>query len=119
MRQMHEEFGHFGIRMTHSMLRGQYWWTGMYQHVIAYVVRCEVCDRVRSSFNTLSPQLQPLSIMGLDYSWSLDFVGSLVVTSRGAEYVLVMVEHFSKLIELVALPQNSLELAVAAFLDRV
>jgi transposase-like protein len=30
-----------------------------------------------------------------------------------------MVEHFSKWIELVALPQNSVELAAAAFLDRV
>ena len=30
-----------------------------------------------------------------------------------------MVEHFSKWIELVALPQNSSELATAAFLDRV
>ena len=64
VRQVHEELGHFGIRRTHSMLRGQYWWTGMYQQVAAYVGRCEVCDRVRSSFNTLSPQLQPLPIMG-------------------------------------------------------
>ena len=57
--------------------------------------------------------------MGLGYRWSLDFAGPLVVTTRGAKYVLVMVEHFSKWIELVALPQNSAELAAAAFLDRV
>ena len=76
----------------------------MYQQVAMYVSRCEVCDRVRSSFNTLSPQLQPLPIMGLGYRWSLDFAGPLVVTPRGAKYVLVMVEHFSKWIELVAQP---------------
>ena len=57
--------------------------------------------------------------MGLGYKWSLDFAGPLLPTSRGAKYVLVMVEHFSKWIELVALPQNSSELAAAAFLDRV
>ena len=57
VRQVHEELGHFGIRRTHLMLHGQYWWTGMYQQVAAYVRRCEVCDRVRSSFNTLLPQL--------------------------------------------------------------
>ena len=85
----------------------------------AYVGRCEVCDRVRSSFNSLSPQLRPLSIMGLGYRWSLDFAGSLLSTPRGGKYVLVMVEHFSKWIELVALPQNSSELAATAFLDRV
>jgi hypothetical protein len=101
------------------MLRDQYWWIGMYQQVVAYVGRCEVCDRVRSSFNTLSPQLQPLPIMGLGYRWSLDFARPLIVTPRGAKCVLVMVEHFSKCIELVALPQNYAELAAAAFLDRV
>ena len=98
------------------MLPGQYWWTGMYQQLAAYVKRCEVCDRVRFGFNSLSPQLQ---LMGLGCRWSLDFAGPLVATSRGAKYVLVMVEHFSKCIELVALPQNSAKLAAAAFLDRV
>jgi transposase InsO family protein len=119
VRQVHEDLGHFGVRRTHSMLQGQYWWMGMQQEVATYVGRCEVCDRVRSNFNTLSPQLQPLPIMGLGYRWSLDFVGPLMTTSRGVKYVLVMVEHFSKWIELVALPQNSSELAAAAFLDRV
>ena len=75
----------------------------MYQHVIIYIERCEVCNHVKSSFNILSPQLQPLPIMGLDYCWSIDFAGPLVVTPLGAKYMLVMVEHFSKYIELVAL----------------
>jgi len=30
VRQVHEELGHFGVCRTHSMLRSQYWWTGMY-----------------------------------------------------------------------------------------
>ena len=91
----------------------------MYQQVAVYVGRCEVCDQVRSSFKTLSPQLQPLPIMELGYRWSLDFAGLLVVTPRGPKYVLVMVEHFSKWIELVALPQKSTMLAATAFLGRV
>ena len=59
--------------------------------------------------------------MRLGYRWSLDFAGPLLPTSRGAKYVLVMVEHFSKWIELVALPHFSkwIELAAATFLDRV
>ena len=57
--------------------------------------------------------------MRLGYHWSLDSAGLLVVMLHGAKYVLVMVEYFSKWIELVALPQNSAELAAGAFLDRV
>ena len=119
VRQVHEELGHFGVRRTHSMLRNQYWWVGMHREVAAYVGKCEVCDRVRSSFNILLPQLKPSPIMGLGYRWSLDFAGPLLPTSRGVKYVLVMVEYFSKWIELIALPQNSSELAAGVFLDRV
>jgi hypothetical protein len=88
------------------MLRGQYWWTGMYQQVVAYVGRCEVCNMVKSSFKTLSPQLQPLPIMGLGYRWSLDFARPLIVTSHGAKYVLVMVEHFSNGLSLLLYPKT-------------
>jgi hypothetical protein len=79
----------------------------MYQQVAAYVGRCEVCERVMSSFNTLSSQLQPLPYMELGYRWSLDFAGPLVVTPRGVKFILVLVEHFSKWIDFVALPQMS------------
>jgi hypothetical protein len=77
------------------------WWRGMQLQVQALVARCVVCDCVRASFNAPMPQLQPLPIMGLGYRWSLDFVGPLPVTPRHNKYVLVMIEHFSKWIELV------------------
>jgi hypothetical protein len=65
IRQAHEVLGHFGVRRTHSMLRGLYCWMGIQQEVATYVGRYEVLDRVRSSFNTLIPQLRPLPIMDL------------------------------------------------------
>jgi hypothetical protein len=41
--------------------------------------------------------------MGLGYQWSLDFVNPLNLTTRHNLYVLVMIEHFSKWLELVLL----------------
>eukprot|EP00245_Coleochaete_scutata_P000411 TRINITY_DN1051_c1_g1_i1.p1 TRINITY_DN1051_c1_g1~~TRINITY_DN1051_c1_g1_i1.p1 ORF type:complete len:1227 (+),score=252.29 TRINITY_DN1051_c1_g1_i1:430-3681(+) len=119
MRRAHEELGHFGVRRTHSLLQTQYWWRGMQQQVQELIARCVVCDRVRASFNSPSPQLQPLPIMGLGYRWSLDFAGPLPTTARHNRYVLVMVEHFSKWIELVALPDKTSRGAAQAFVDRV
>ncbi|WP_375609853.1 DDE-type integrase/transposase/recombinase [Bartonella sp. AC53GZZY] len=57
--------------------------------------------------------------MGLGYRWSLDFAGPLPLTVRHHRYVLVMVEHFSKWIELVALPDKSSEGTTYLFLDQV
>lgn len=56
----------------------------------------KMCNQIRLSFNTLLPQLKPLPIMDLDYCWSLDFVGPLIIILHRAKYILVMVEHFSK-----------------------
>ncbi len=57
--------------------------------------------------------------MGLGYRWSLDFVGPLGLTSQHNCYVLVMIEHVSKWLELVPLLDCSSEGAAFAFLTRV
>jgi hypothetical protein len=79
----------------------------MHTDVQRLVSRWMVCDRVKASFNAPTPQLHPLLLMGLGYRWSLDFAGPLPLTIRHNIYVLVMVEHFSKWIELVSSPDKS------------
>ncbi len=73
----------------------------MHIDVQQLVSHCMVCDRVRGSFNAPTPQLHPLLIMGLGYHWSLDFERPLPLTVWHNRYVLLMVEHISKWIELV------------------
>jgi transposase-like protein len=55
----------------------------------------------------------------LGYRWNLDFAGQLPLTVWHNRYVLVMMEHFSKWIELVPSPDKSSEGVAYAFLDRV
>jgi hypothetical protein len=57
--------------------------------------------------------------MGLGYRWSLDFARPLPLTIWHNRYVLVMVEHFSKWIELVSSFDKSNKGVVYAFLDMV
>jgi hypothetical protein len=118
IKHAHEVLGHFGVRRTYNLLQIHYWWREM-QQVQALVARCVVCDRMRASFNAPMPYLQPLPIMGLGYRWSLDFAGPLPVTPRHKKYVLVMIKHFSKWIELVALLDKFSEGAAYSFSDRV
>ncbi len=91
----------------------------MHIDVQQLVSHCMVCDRVRASFNAPTPQLHPLPIMGLGYHWSLDFARPLPLIIWHNIYVLVMVEHFSKWIELVPSLDKSSKGVAYAFLDRV
>ena len=78
----------------------------MYQKVVAYVGRCEVCDWVRSSFNTLSPRLQPLLNYGTRLPLVTDFAGPWVVTPCKVKYMLVMVEILASGLNLSLYPKT-------------
>jgi hypothetical protein len=91
----------------------------MHTDVQQLVSHCMVFDKVRASFNAPTPQLHPLPIMGLGYHWNLDFARPLPLIVRHNSYMLVMVKHFSKWIELVPSSDKSNEGVAYAFLDRV
>jgi len=53
------------------------------------------------------------------YRWSCDLVGKLPQTSRGNVYIMIMIKHFSKWVELVALLDKSSHSTSHAFLQQV
>jgi hypothetical protein len=53
----------------------------------------------------------------LGYRWGLDFTGPLPMTPRYNKYVLVIIEYFSKRIELVALQDKFIEGTAYLFFD--
>jgi hypothetical protein len=57
--------------------------------------------------------------MGLGYQWNLDFANPLNLAPRHNQYVLVIIEHFSKWLELVPLLDHNNEETSYVFLDKV
>jgi hypothetical protein len=53
------------------------------------------------------------------YCWSCDLAGELPQTSRGNVYIMIMIEHFSKWVELVALLDKSSHITNQVFLQQV
>jgi hypothetical protein len=107
IQKVHLELGHFGIKRTYSLLARHYHWRGMYAKVRDVIARCEQCDKVKTSFSSRQLTLFPLPIQGMFYRWSCDLVGELPQTSKGNVYIMIMIEHFSKWVELVTLLDKS------------
>jgi hypothetical protein len=107
IQKVHLELGHFGVKHTYNLLVLHYHWRGMYVRVQDIIVRCEQCDRVRTSFSFRQFTLSPLPIQGMFNWWSCDLTRELPQTSRGNVYIMIMIEHFSKWVKLVALPDKS------------
>ena len=114
IKRIHEQTGHFGVRRTAQMVMSAHWWRTLHTDVARFVGKCSVCDRVRSSFNSLQPELSPLPIEPMFYRWGFDLAGEFPVTARGYKWVLIAVEHFSKHIELIPLRSKTPEETAAA-----
>jgi hypothetical protein len=74
---------------------------------------------MKTSFSSRQLTLSPLPIQGMFYRWSCDLAGELPQTFRGNVYIMIMIEHFSKWVELIALPDKSSHNTNQAFLQQV
>ena len=117
--QCHRSTGHWGIRRTHYMVGLQYWWYDMWTDIQRVLRTCEECSRVKASFSSPPPTLQPLEITGLFARWSVDLAGPLPLTRRGNRFIMVMIDGFSKQIEVVPLPDKSAASTTYAFVREV
>jgi hypothetical protein len=103
----HLDTGHFEIKKTYSLLEPVYTWAGMYKQVRFEVRACAACDRVKASFEVRDMVLKPLPIMGLFYRWGVDLCKMPHTSEDGNKYVVVMIEHFAKCVQLVSIPEKS------------
>ena len=115
----HGRIGHLGRDRTYSLLTRYYHWPGMYKDVCAALKQCRVCDRARATFSVKHDRLKPMPIFGQFYRFSIDSAGPLRPTKQGYEYVVIIVEHFSKWIELVPVVALDAASTAAAFQERV
>jgi hypothetical protein len=72
----------------------------MFVQVRKEVSSCTVCDRVKANFEVKDPTLKPLPNMGMFYRWGVDLCKMPFKSVSGNTYVVVMIEHVSKWIEL-------------------
>jgi transposase InsO family protein len=119
IRETHQKTGHFGIKRTKHLLMASFWWPGLEADVKKVLDTCEACARIKASFNAERPELQPLPIEGLFYRWGVDMAGPFAESADGNTYVIIMIEHFSKQIELVAVKDKSARTNAYAFLSTV
>ena len=117
--QVHNKLGHYGGARTLQLLRTAYWWSNMQGDVRKWQGDCQACAQVRARKVKTEAELQSLPIRELGHRWSLDLLGELPMSRRGKRYVLVMIEHVSKWVELVALSSKSAGGIASAFLREV
>ncbi|CAI7769995.1 unnamed protein product [Closterium sp. NIES-54] len=119
IKEIHTKLGHFGHERTVQLLKTGWWWEGMRRQVKGWVEGCEVCQRSRANLTQAKAELQSRSIRGLGFRWSLDLAGELPLSWGGKQYIVLMVEHVSKWLEVRAIPSKSSRHVATAFKEQV
>lgn len=89
--------GHLGIDKTYHRIKKHFWWKHLLTDVEDYAKPCGSCQSYKSS--NLKPaglmQAMPVPMTKAD-TVSLDFVGPMPMSTRKNDYILVMVDKYTK-----------------------
>ena len=94
-RELHEKMGHLGLERVLALARERFYWTNMRKDIDHYIHNI-CCYLKQKRPNLLSrASLQPIVTTAPMQLLSIDFV-HLERSPGGYEYILVVVDHFTK-----------------------
>ena len=104
--------GHGGRGQTEDYLLSKFYWPGVYADIRNFCASCSKCQLVNPSVDPKVP-LRPLPVIGVPFSRvGMDLVGPLVISSKGHQYILVLVDYATRYPE--AIPLSSMTTTVVA-----
>ena len=93
--------GHPGYKKTLDLLQHNYYWPRMVTTVKEYAARCDTCQRFKGSNMAPAGLLHPLETPSLPWEHiSANFITDLPL-SHGFDAILMIVDRFSKEVELI------------------
>ena len=110
---------HAGSTSMLKAMVGRFYWYQMARDVRDYVSKCLICQSRKPSQPTRQGLLRPFDFTTAQ-PWDdicLDHAGPLPVTADGNAYILVIMDMFNRVVELVAVPDTSAVTTAQALLD--
>ena len=110
--------GHFGWERTYEKLARDYFWPNMVEEVRDHTNSCLICakgnapNRTYGEAGMIAPPNHPMEEL------SLDIMGPYVASSRGHQYVFVLIDNFSKYVWTTTAAQQTSR-RIIGFLEEV
>ena len=111
--------GHFGCRKTYEKVKIKYYWYEMKNDVNSWVLSCEQCASDKTPHKRPKAPLGSLGVGATLATLSTDVLGPLPVTPRNNRYILVVTDHFTKWVEIFAVPDQTAVTTANVILNEV
>jgi transposase InsO family protein len=109
--------GHPGPEKTLLLLQRRFFWPGMRADINLYVKTCHLCCRHKRAKQRPRSPLKKFHAGEPMERVHIDILGPLAETEQQNKYVLVMIDQFTKWVELKALPEQTAETVARAFIE--
>nr|GEZ58869.1 reverse transcriptase domain-containing protein [Tanacetum cinerariifolium] len=105
-------WGHHGANLiAKKVFDAGFFWPTIYRDAHAMIKSCNTCQRQgKISQRDEIPQ-NAIQVCEIFDVWGIDFMGPFP-SSRGNKYILIAIDHFSKWVEVKALPTNDARVVV-------
>ena len=110
--------GHMGRDKTFEKLLQSGYWHSIRKDTELYVESCSVCSRNKKATRKAKQAQKSFHAGSPMERVHLDILGPFPESSLGNKYLLVMVDQFTKWVEVEALPEQSAETIAKAAVDR-
>jgi len=113
--------GHGGEAKTLQRLQLRYFWPGMAADVADFIKSCEICQRSKNppNWNRQRAPLNPLPVPDApNERVHVDLFSLSRASNAGNKHILVATDAFSKLVELVPLPDKTAPTVATAIFNR-
>ena len=111
--------GHLGQKKTRGKIKRSFYWFGIREDVNSWVLKCDECAASTKPSKAPRGPMANMTVGSIMDRLSTDVVGPFPRTSRGNEYILVVTCHFSKWVEIFAIPDQSAATTARVILNEV
>lgn len=107
LQKYHDQIGHIGLRRCDELIKADYWFPKMTRFIKKYVKSCFECAYSKGEYGKPSGQLYPIPkpTVPMD-TLHIDHLGPFCRTKKGHQYLLVIVDSFTKF--LIARPSRTI-----------
>lgn len=103
LRANHDDIGHFGYDKTLGRIQANYWFPKMRRFIKKYVAACIECAHHKLPSGAKAGELHPIPKVAVPFhTLHADHLGPFIKTRRGNSYILVIVDAFTKYVNLTA-----------------
>lgn len=112
----HDDVGHFGFEKTLSRVQAIYWFPKMRRFVKKYVRACLECAHHKTPGGSKAGVLHPIPKVSVPFhTIHADHLGPFNKSKRRNTYILVLVDAFTKYVNLTAVPNTKSSTSVRVF----